>query len=208
VDAIAEQFGVTKRTIYRYLDDGVSRTTGSIWTPLCMDADEFETWSTTAKGWKTPNGRWEMRPCTDCPLSFAAEMRAEGKCNGTPGWRPPADDYEEADVGDTITVGKVTISAPCGSCAHREVCAIRRTLGSLEEADVTIPKPDPALTIALGINVECSHYLRAKNTGTGGAKRVLSEAGLKALRDGAARGRATHEANAAARRAAAAEATA
>lgn len=25
------------------------------------------------------------RPCEDCPLTFAAEMRAAGRCNGEPG---------------------------------------------------------------------------------------------------------------------------
>jgi hypothetical protein len=100
------------------------------------------------------------RPCSDCPADFAAEMRALGKCNGTPGWRPPADDIEEAEVGDTVTVSNVQVSAPCGSCAHQEVCSIRRTLGGLEEVDVAMPKPDPALTVVLGLTVECSHYLR------------------------------------------------
>jgi hypothetical protein len=208
VSAIGIETGTPIRTVRAVLERPPTaqelaeqdRLTG--WAPLCMEQGDWAHWQRM-----NPSiSDLAARPCSDCPVGFAAEMRAEGKCNGTPGWRPPADDHEEADVGDTITVSKVTISAPCGSCAHREVCAIRRTLGGLEEADVTIPKPDPALTIALGISVECSHYLRARNTGNGGAakgrKLNLSpeerarrgeriQAAAKAHREAAAVGEAT-----------------
>lgn len=154
------------------------RLTG--WAPLCMEPDEWNHWRRT-----NPSNPMAARPCTDCPAGFAAEMRAEGKCNGTPGWRPPADDYEEAEVGDTVSVSNVQISAPCGTCAHQEVCAIRRTLGGLEEVDVSMPKPDPALTVVLGLTVECSHYLRTSKGGR--PKRELSPLQLESARASAAK---------------------
>lgn len=151
------------------------RLTG--WAPLCMEPDEWVHWQAT-----NPSNAMAGRPCSDCPADFAAEMRAEGKCNGTPGWRPPADDLEEAEVGDTVIVSNVQISAPCGSCAHQAVCAIRRTLGHLDEVEVSMPKPDPALTVVLAMTVECSHYLRGAK-----AKREQSPLQLEASRASAAR---------------------
>ena len=142
------------------------------WAPLCMEPGDWKHWQRTNPRFGGGAG-FAPRPCADCPLGFAAEMRAEGKCNGTPGWQPPADDYEEAQVGDTVTVSNVQISAPCGTCAHREVCSIRRTLGSLDEVDVTMPKPDPALTVVLGMTVECSHYLRVgKGKGSAAGRKL------------------------------------
>lgn len=149
---------------------GVARITElETWAPLCMDAEDWRHWKRMNPRLSTASENAD-RPCKDCPADFAAEMRAQGKCNGTPGWRPPADDIEEAEVGDTVTVSNVVVSAPCGGCAHQEVCAIRRTLGSLEEVDVAMPKPDPALTVVLGMTVECSHYLRGKNGHAGPSK--------------------------------------
>ena len=53
------------------------------WAPACMDAGELA-------GWRDRNARLlpfrrAERPCEDCLLGFAAEMRAEGRCNGEPG---------------------------------------------------------------------------------------------------------------------------
>lgn len=47
-------------------------------TPVCMAADELALWlaSEVRGGGSTP--------CVDCPLAFAAEMRAQGRCNGKP----------------------------------------------------------------------------------------------------------------------------
>lgn len=183
--AIEIETGASIRTVRAVLERAPTpwelaeqdRLTG--WAPLCMEPDEWQHWQAT-----NPSNAMAARPCTDCPIGFAAEQRALGKCNGTPGWRPPADDHEEAEVGDTVTVSNVQISAPCGTCAHAPVCAIRRTIGGLEEVDVTMPKPDQALTVVLGLTVECAHYLRGKT-----AKRALSPAQLEAARENAARAR-------------------
>lgn len=172
--AVAAEFDVSPATVSRAARGllqvreagGGSSMTADAWEPLCMDARDWRDWQRLNP--RNLGGHSVAdRPCADCPASFAAEMRAEGKCNGSPGWRPPADDIEEADVGDAITISNVSISAPCGSCSHAAVCSIKATLGGLEEADVTIPKPDPALTVALALSVECSHYLRRSGSTTG-----------------------------------------
>lgn len=53
------------------------------WAPLCMDETEWE-------DWRRLNPRlnamtYASRPCTDCPKTFARQMRAVSKCNGMPG---------------------------------------------------------------------------------------------------------------------------
>lgn len=52
------------------------------WAPACMDAAEWALWEGANRGL---NGSWRAaRPCADCPIAHAADMRAEGRCNGTP----------------------------------------------------------------------------------------------------------------------------
>lgn len=122
------------------------------WRADCMSDEEWSSWlalNPTNLGLGVAD-----RPCTDCPLGFAGEMRAEGRCNGSPGWQPPVDDVEEASVGEQITVTNVRIEAPCASCMHREVCAIRASLGTLE--------------------VECSHFRRDSKAGGSAAGRKLN----------------------------------
>jgi hypothetical protein len=53
--------------------------------PACMTLEEFELWcaaNARAGSQRAPS------PCSDCPLSFAIEMRAEDRCNGEPGGEP------------------------------------------------------------------------------------------------------------------------
>lgn len=54
-----------------------------------MDRREWATW--VERNPRNPGGvRYADRPCVDCPLAYAAEMRAIGRCNGAPGGeRPP-----------------------------------------------------------------------------------------------------------------------
>lgn len=65
------------------------------WAPLCMTADEWADWRAHVSftGHHTEQA---ARPCDDCPLGFAADMRAEGRCNGTPGG--VADEPEEEPI--------------------------------------------------------------------------------------------------------------
>lgn len=46
-------------------------------TPACMTSDELTLWQ------RSPYLPAKI-PCIDCPLSFAAEMKAAGCCNGRP----------------------------------------------------------------------------------------------------------------------------
>lgn len=190
VTAIAIETGAAPRTVKAVLDRKASpfeiaeqdRLSG--WAPLCMDLDAWSHWRRTNPR-STTAADYAPRPCTDCPIGFAAEQRALGRCNGTPGWRPPADDIEEAEVGDTVTTANVQISAPCGSCAHAEVCSIKRTLGDLDEVEVSMPKPDPALTVVVAMTVECSHYLRGKGSSDGSkaGRRPFSAETRQKMRD-------------------------
>jgi hypothetical protein len=67
------------------------------WAPDCMDAEEYVAWRTGALVQrrplvvqpKIPDTTGAAWPCTDCPLSYAAEMRAVDRCNGEPGARVP-----------------------------------------------------------------------------------------------------------------------
>lgn len=54
--------------------------------PACMSDDELALWNRrpTAGGRNSRRG-WRGTPCDDCLLWHALEMRAEGRCNGTPG---------------------------------------------------------------------------------------------------------------------------
>lgn len=49
-------------------------------TPLCMDEGEFAAWR-AANARCSPAYR-APRPCFDCPVAFASEMRLVGRCNG------------------------------------------------------------------------------------------------------------------------------
>jgi hypothetical protein len=56
--------------------------------PACMTPDELELWKEQAalvRKWGQANA---AEACFDCTLAFSAEMRAIGRCNGTPG-EPP-----------------------------------------------------------------------------------------------------------------------
>lgn len=52
------------------------------WSPLCMDDDELADWRAFNR---TAGAGRAQRPCDDCPMSFALEMFAARRCNGTPG---------------------------------------------------------------------------------------------------------------------------
>ena len=47
--------------------------------PACMDPAEYALWSRANAALK-----FRETPCHDCPMSFALEMRAEGRCDGEP----------------------------------------------------------------------------------------------------------------------------
>jgi hypothetical protein len=136
------------------------------WAPLCMSADEFA-------AWREMNGRITgrdrgSRPCDDCPLGFAAEMRAEGRCNGTPGGVEEEDEVEIRELkASQAGVVPVTVTVPCGRCVHREVCGIRAQIADLDRVETELPALNPALKPTLSMSIECGFYLaerKAKST--------------------------------------------
>jgi hypothetical protein len=52
--------------------------------PACMTDPEYELWCSANSALSWPSMR-SKTPCRDCPASFAQEMRADGRCDGTPG---------------------------------------------------------------------------------------------------------------------------
>lgn len=119
------------------------------WTPHCMSPEEFELWS-AANASITATGSRVGRPCADCPVAYAADMRLIGRCNGTPG--------HEADGMDETPVA---LSLPCGGCAHVAVCRIRPTLDGLAQARIAMTEVDAAVTVRVSAEVECSHFRKA-----------------------------------------------
>ena len=53
------------------------------WQAACMEPGEWELWQVGNR--RLSHQDQAFRPCDDCPLSFAASMRAVGRCNGEPG---------------------------------------------------------------------------------------------------------------------------
>jgi len=53
------------------------------WSPDCMDAPDWRDWQRMNPG--NVGGGKALKPCWDCPLEFAVEMRAIARCNGSPG---------------------------------------------------------------------------------------------------------------------------
>lgn len=130
--------------------------TTEVWTPACMSADELATWQ---------SGRnWADRPCLDCLLGFAVEMRAVGRCNGTPGG-VQEDELEEAQEERPMTTSvRAQVSAPCDRCIHLEVCARRETIAELASVPVEVIQLAKGLSFAVSVEIECDAFLAAKKS--------------------------------------------
>jgi hypothetical protein len=132
------------------------------WEPACLEPDELELWRERDRG---------IPPCHSCPLAFAAEQRAIGRCNGQPSGADDEDEEDQVNVGDIGVGGQVTqerqieLIAPCPSCLHREVCGLKEKLESAGEADVTMARLPDELQIVLQARVDCSFYARDKSVG-------------------------------------------
>jgi hypothetical protein len=139
-----------------------------------MDAEELARW-------QEMNGRAAAnraaRPCADCPLGYAVEMRALGRCNGTPGGveedtemgtfdytgpERPQPEPKEAPRALTMTrrVELEVAAPPCGSCAHEPVCALRAAFEGMATVETSAPPLPDGLRLTLTASVECAHYLR------------------------------------------------
>lgn len=93
-NALAERYGVDPRYLSRIASGELRKditTDLPRWLPLCMSHEEYLLWQTKI-GSNFSTGT--PRPCDDCSLGFASEMRQLGLCNGTPGLI--ADDEEAA----------------------------------------------------------------------------------------------------------------
>ena len=179
--------------------------------PACMAPDEHEAWLRMNRRTATARAVAVARPCADCTLGYAAEMRAVGRCNGNPGGL----EEEDPEMEEPIDVRlhrrlPVTLSPPpCASCVHEPVCALRATVEGLTEVPVAAPAMPDGLRITLTAAVECAHWLRDR---TKPEPRVVltpaqrGQLGLRASRrtspEAAARMAAANRDRAAARRAA------
>ena len=130
------------------------------WAPLCMEAAEWAHWQRS----RHTSDR-NSRPCDDCPLGFAAEMRSVGKCNGVP-MGADEDEGEPMEPARIVTGGKevpVAATTPCGSCAHAVVCRIKPVMEArIESLPVQMPVLDPAIRLTLYATVECAQFMRVK----------------------------------------------
>lgn len=53
------------------------------WTAACLEPAEWTAWQRANR--LLTHSSQAARPCDDCLAGFAADMRAEGRCNGVPG---------------------------------------------------------------------------------------------------------------------------
>lgn len=139
-----------------------------LWTPACMDADEWRAW--LAMNDRLNQNLQATRPCHDCPLGHAADMRAEGRCNGTPG----GVEEEDNDMDPVATAPetkvptrqvRIAIAAPCGGCSHAEVCRIADEVRAIAEARVEVPRVGDGLTLELSGTVECRYFAPVRKAG-------------------------------------------
>lgn len=106
--------------------------------------------------------------CRDCTATYADEMRAEGRCNGVPGelLAGVVPDEEDTPMPEPITLaGKrhaVTVTVPCGTCAHAEVCRIRPSIEGVRSLTVIAPDADTAVSFAVSAVVSCGHWAKGK----------------------------------------------
>lgn len=169
---VAEATGITLRTVAdilagrvagrpvsareRFEEDG---RTGR-WAPLCMDAAEWAEWRA-----RNPIYLSEAvaRPCEDCLLGFAADMRAEGRCNGTPGGAAEIEIEEEPMDQVSAPAGirvEVAVAAPCPRCEKADVCGLRESVEGLGTLPVMAPRLDPRIGLALAGTVSCSAFVK------------------------------------------------
>lgn len=175
VTAAAAAMGISRATAHRYLamaDD---------WKPACMDADEYALWQRGDDQVGRTNGAQRgRRPCADCTLGHAADMRAQGRCNGTPAG--VVDDEEEDPAiesaeAPSLVTRRIEIDGalPCDGCSHAVVCGLKANLEGLRAIEVRIPRLPAVQGVTLAASLTCEYREGPK------AKRQLSEAGRAAI---------------------------
>lgn len=179
----ADRFGLPIGTVRSI---AVGRTTGRAtppaeladgWEPSCMEPDEWVAWQESnrrlALGYQAP------RPCSDCLLGYAAEMRATGRCNGQPGGDAHDEHEETAHMDDQAKAMiasipeaptrrvSIEVSAPCPGCSHQPVCRIADEVAAIERAQVAVPKLGQGLAMTLSARVDCEYFAPVKRSGPG-----------------------------------------
>lgn len=143
----------------RFEEDG---RTGR-WAPSCMDAEEWADWRARNP---THIPGTVARPCEDCLLGFAADMRALGRCNGTPGGAAVDEEIEEEPMDQVSAPAgfrvEVAVEAPCPRCEKADVCGLRASVEGLRALPVMAPRLDPRIGLALAGTVSCSAFVKAR----------------------------------------------
>lgn len=136
-----------------------------VWVAACMEPEEWEAWRDTNE--RMQGKGKAFRPCSDCTLGFAAEMRAIGRCNGTPAGAEHDEIQEEQAMEPQAiptTINRrleVAGELPCATCVHAVVCGLRPALEALRSIQVALPRLDAALGLQLTATATCSHHERA-----------------------------------------------
>lgn len=153
------------------------------WEPHCMDADEYAGWLALNGGSAAARHVAAARPCDDCSLGFAAEMRALGRCNGTPAVTEETDmdEQPQAPIGPQNRVPVAITPPPCASCIHEPVCSLRRAVVDMAGLILGVPRVADGLQVNLAAEVRCDHYRRDRTKPSPGAV-ALSPARLEAIR--------------------------
>ena len=107
----AQRFGIHRTTVNSIAQ---GRLTGrpvppavlaERWTAACMEPDEWADWQRLNRSIAN-HGDQASRPCSDCLLGFAADMRAEGRCNGQ-----PAGDTHDHEEEEPVRIAPVPTEA-------------------------------------------------------------------------------------------------
>jgi hypothetical protein len=149
----------------------IAEPVAEAWAPACMAPDEWADWQRLNPS-PAPSRRglrgslFVDRPCADCPIGYAVDMRALGRCNGKPGGTEEDTEMDQpeptAPRGLTTTrrVSLEVIAPPCGSCSHEPVCALRAAFEGMATVETNAPSLPAGLRLYLTATVECGHYLR------------------------------------------------
>ena len=136
------------------------------WSAACMEPDEWALW--LERNPQSLGFNAAARPCQDCPLGFAAEMRAVSRCNGEPAGLELDEEEDTVDVRDLGAGSQVTqerrieLIAPCPTCLHRPVCGLKDKLERAQEADVTMARLPDELHVVISAKVDCAFYAKDK----------------------------------------------
>lgn len=178
-DAAALEYALPVTTI-RAIASG--RVTGRVvppaelaerWRAACMTRDEWTAWQDANR--RLTNQRAQApRPCSDCTLGFAADMRAVGRCNGSPAGTDHQQEENDVDPMPEPTAKiatrqvRIALEAPCGGCNHSAVCRIADEVQAVAEAKVD--------ALELRGTVECSYYQPIRKAGRPRKERAEGEA--------------------------------